>query len=175
MYLAVTNGGSTLEGYYKTKFGLLRWEDTTAADEDDLRFTTFLASCMMAEAVVAVMNHPDMLGGMLYLGPDGTYQSLAYRRPTARWEHRRGKIFIVSDPDWPERSNLDLVRYIAEVYTDSSLQATELRADCTNIGYREIQDMHLAERYVAVVDSTLPVSTPTSSLTLQGPQAGSAY
>jgi hypothetical protein len=26
LYSAVTNGGSTLEGYYKTKFGLLRWE-----------------------------------------------------------------------------------------------------------------------------------------------------
>jgi hypothetical protein len=26
LYLAVTNGGSTLEGYYKTKFGLLTWE-----------------------------------------------------------------------------------------------------------------------------------------------------
>ena len=58
---------------------------------------------------------------------------------TARWEHRRGKIFIVSDPD----TDLDLVRYMAEIYTDGLLQATELACDCTNIGYRAIQDMHL--------------------------------
>jgi hypothetical protein len=80
-----------------------------------------------------------MLGGILYLGPDGTYQGLAYQRPKVHWEYRRDKAFIVTDPD----TNLDRVQYMTEVCTDSLLPATEFADDCTSLSYRAIQDLHL--------------------------------